>query len=75
MLDSPQTLSFMAGDGDGTRSGQVSLINITDLADAAGYNGTRMMIALNPGNYYWPSDVSVPVGEPRGSSCEIIKTY
>ena len=75
VLDSPQTLSFMAGDGDGTRSGQVSLINITDLADAAGYNGTRMMVALNPGNYYWPSDVSVPVGEPRGSGCEIIKTY
>lgn len=75
VLDSPQTLSFMAGDGDGTRSGQVSLINITDLADATGYNGTRMMVALNPGNYYWPSDVSVPVGEPRGSGCEIIKTY
>lgn len=36
------------------------------------YNGQRITVAVNSSNVYWATDVSVPMGEPRTSSAQLL---
>ncbi len=62
------------GDGIGRSTGKAAMIRLA-LDDAAWnvYDGQQVTIAIDPNLIWWPSDASVPLGQPRASSFTILK--
>lgn len=81
VFDRTQTVTGMSGDGSGTQTGSAKLLCVgayypgVDSVDTTPewvpYNGKRVVVAGTAEEVGWPSDTSLPVGEPRGGG-EII---
>ncbi|MDO4436402.1 MAG: hypothetical protein Q4B77_00370 [Coriobacteriaceae bacterium] len=67
-LDNPVTLTAMSGDGMSSREGEAKFVlldrDVSDL-DWGAYQGKHVTVAIDPKMAFWPSDTSLPVGEPR----------
>lgn len=66
-LDGPTTVTAMSGDGMGSREGEAKLVMLDREAselDWGGYQGQHMTVAIDPTLLRWPSDTSLPLGEP-----------
>lgn len=81
VFDGTQTVTGMSGDGSGMQTGSAKLLCVgayyagVDSVDTTPewvpYNGKRVVVAGTAEDVGWPSDTSLPVGEPRGGG-EII---
>lgn len=81
VFDRTQTVTGMSGDGSGTQTGSAKLLCVgayypgVDSVDTTPewvpYNGKRVVVAGTAEEVGWPSDTSLPLGEPRGGG-EII---
>ena len=62
------------GDGIGRSTGKAAMIRLA-LDDAAWnvYDGQQVTIAIDPNLIWWPSDASVPLGQPKASSFTVLK--
>ena len=72
VLDTPQTMELMSGSGDGLRSGTVSIINVTYASGLEQYDGQNLIFSIEPTATYWPSDTSLPVGEPNTADVHVL---
>lgn len=76
VFDRTQTVTGMSGDGSGTQTGSEKLLCVgayypgVDSVDTTPewvpYNGKRVVVAGTAEEVGWPSDTSLPLGEPRG---------
>lgn len=76
VFDRTQTVTGMSGDGTGTQTGSAKLLCVgayypgVDSVDTTPewvpYNGKRVVVAGTAEDMGWPSDTSLPLGEPRG---------
>ena len=64
VLDEPQTMNLRSGDGLSSRDGEVHLVNITYAEGITQYIGQNLAFSIDPEQTYWPSDTSLPLGEP-----------
>lgn len=66
-LDEPTTVTAVNGDGMGSREGEARLAVLDREAseiDWGGYQGQHVTVAIDPALMRWPSDTSLPLGEP-----------
>lgn len=76
VFDGPQTVTGMSGDGTGMQTDSANLLCVgayyagVDSVDTTPewvpYNGKRVVVAGTAEDVGWPSDASLPLGEPRG---------
>lgn len=72
VLDEPQTMDLRSGDGLGSRGGEVHLVDVSYAEAIAQYAGQHLTFSIDPGRTYWPSDASLPLGEPRTEDVHIL---
>jgi|GEM_PF-4956167 len=75
MLDEETSLECMSGDGTGLRTDTATMISLTkqDPVWWREHEGERVLIAISPTETWWPSDASLPVGEPRTPHVQVIE--
>lgn len=76
VFDRTQTVTGMSGDGSGTQTGSAKLLcvgayypgvdSVDTTPELVPYNGKRVVVAGTAEDVGWPSDTSLPLGEPRG---------
>ncbi len=71
VLDAPQTMELRTIDG--YRSGEVRLINVTYAGDLSPYNGQHLTFSIDAAATYWPSDTSLPIGQPSTTDIHILE--
>lgn len=72
VLDTPQVMDLRSGGDPGTRSGEVSMIRIFNSEGLSQYNGQHLTFSIDPNQTYWPSDTSLPVGQPGTSDIKVL---
>ena len=72
VLDAPQTMTVTRGDGSGSRDGEVHLVDVTYAEGIAQYVGQNLVFSIDPARTYWPSDASLPLGEPRTDDIRVL---
>ena len=74
-LDEPATLTALGAGGSAPREGEVRLILIergtSELAWGA-YQDKHVTVAIDPAMLTWPSDTSLPLGEPSVATAGIV---
>lgn len=71
VLDTPQTMTLATTDpGSGPYAGTVRMISVESGALDA-YAGQHLTFIINPDTTYWPSDTSLPVGQPSTSNVRV----
>ena len=70
VLDTPQEMQLQSVDGP--RSGQVRLIDVSS-ADLAHSDGEHIIFSIDPVNTWWPSDTSLPLGQPKTRDVHILQ--
>ena len=81
VLDETQTVTGTSGDGSGMQTDSAKLLcvgayypgidSVDTTPEWVPYNGKRVVVAGTAEDVGWPSDTSLPLGEPRGGG-EII---
>lgn len=76
VFDGPQTVTGMSGDGSGEQTGSAKLLcvgayypgidSVDTTPEWVPYNGKRVVVAGTAEDVGWPSDASLPLGEPGG---------
>lgn len=65
VLDTPQEMELQSGDPVGSpRSDTVRLISVAYAEGLEQYDGQHLIFSIDPKATYWPSDTSMPVGQP-----------
>ncbi len=73
VFDEKTQVTAKNGDGDGSSTGEASMILLArDDAAWNVYDGQRVTIATDPSATWWPSDVSLPLGQPKASSFSVL---
>ncbi|MCH5209736.1 MAG: sigma-70 family RNA polymerase sigma factor [Oscillospiraceae bacterium] len=72
VLDTPQTIEATNGDGDGLRSGVASMIDVSHAGGLEQYDGQHVIFSIDTNHTGWPSDTSLPLGEPGTSDIHIL---
>ena len=57
---------------DSLRSDEVRLIDVTGAEGLEGYDGQHLTFSIDPARTYWPSDTSMPVGQPSTLDVRIV---
>ena len=71
VLDKPQVMKLTNGDNlGGLRSDEVRMISTS--RDFSKYYGQHLTFSIDPNNTYWPSDTSLPLGQPVTSDIHIL---
>ena len=71
VLDVPQEMALINIDGD-LRSDEVILIDISYTEGLEQYEGQHLTFSIDPNNTYWPSDTSLPLGQPATKDIHIL---
>ncbi len=68
------TLDCQSGDGSGIRPGTATMISLTkqDTSYWEEREGEEVTIAVSSNETWWPSDVSLPMGQPRTPNVQVI---
>ena len=69
VLDEPQTMTLKTGDGQGYRSGTVSMIGTSGYEQ---YDGQHLIFSIDPSRTYWPSGTDLPLGEPGTDDVRVL---
>ena len=72
VLDTPQVMELRSGGDPGTQSGEVSIIRIHGNENLSQYHGQHLTFSIDPNQTYWPSDTSLPLGQPSTSDIKIL---
>ena len=73
VLDTPQEMELQSGDPLGSpRSGMVRLISVAYAEGLEQYDGQHLTFSIDPSNTYWPSDTSMPVGQPATRDVHVV---
>lgn len=65
VLDTPQTLRFHSGGvEDEYFSNEARMINLYYVDGLDQYEGQHITFSIDPGSTWWPSDTSLPLGQP-----------
>lgn len=73
VFDAPISLNAQSGDGSGMRAGEAKLLLLSDEGTAyRGVDGMRVTAAADPSSMRWPSDTSLPLGEPRTTDALLV---
>lgn len=73
VLDAPQNMSLRGSDPTaGLRGGEVHLINVSYVKGIAQYAGQHLTCSVDPNKTYWPSDTSLPLGEPSTDDLHVL---
>ena len=71
VLDKPQVMKLTNGDNlGGLRSDEVRMISTS--REFSKYYGQHITFSINPEYTYWPSDTSLPLGQPVTSDIHIL---
>ena len=71
VLDKPQVMKLTNGDDiGGLRSNEVRMISTS--REFSKYYGQHLTFSIDPNNTYWPSDTSLPIGQPVTSDIHIL---
>ena len=70
VLDTPQTMALMGEES--LRSDTVTLISVSYAEGLEQYNGQHLTFSIDPNTTYWPSDTSLPLGQPRTKDIHIL---
>ena len=68
VLDQPQEVQALNGDGSGSRPGTASMVLLGSGEQASvwsQYDGQRISVSHPASQVAWPSDTALPLGEPR----------
>lgn len=71
VLDTPQNMALRSYGGDGYE-GEVSLVNVTGADGLEQYDGQRLTVSIDANSIWWPSDTSLPLGQPSTSDVHIL---
>lgn len=71
VFDEPTNVDAVSGDGTDSKSGQAAMIRLAMDDEAWNvYDKQPVTVAVDLDNIWWPSDASLPAGEPRAQpSC------
>lgn len=74
VLDTPQILYLhQSGLEEGAKPGHEALMISIDYADGMDqYEGQHIIFSIDPADAYWPSDTSLPLGQPIASDIHIL---
>lgn len=73
VLDTPQGMTLRSGDGSGSYEGEVSLIDVTGADGLEQYIGQSLTVSIDADNTWWPSDTSLPMGQPHTSDVNVLQ--
>ena len=87
VLDQPTEVTGMSGDGSGERTDTATMIGIAEYTDYGmdvivdygdleswkALDGAHVSIAAEARDIWFPSDVSLPVGEPRANVSKVVQ--
>lgn len=74
VLDTPQEMELQSGDPVGSpRSDTVRLISVAYAEGLEQYDGQHLTFSIDPKATYWPSDSSMPVGQPSTRDVHILE--
>lgn len=62
VFDSQINLTATNGDGQSSHTGAAKMIKLNNFSGASKYNGKKIKVKIT--SMYWPSDTSLPIGEP-----------
>lgn len=71
VLTSPQTITANNGDGFGSRADEARMIRVDGAGIDSAYDGQTVTFSIDPNSTWWPSDTSMPVGQPGTSDIHI----
>lgn len=72
VLDTPRTVTARNGDGDGSRPGEATMIDVTHAPGLDQYDGQHVIFSIDPYQTWWPSGVSIPLGEPSTEDIHVL---
>ena len=75
VLDTPQVMELETGDpspASRVRSGEVRLIDVSLAEGLESFDGQHLTFSIDPEETYWPSDASMPVGQPSTRDVHIL---
>ena len=72
VLDAPQTLSLYDGEDDRYIGGKASMINLYYADGMEQYEGRHITFSIDPENTHWPSDTSLPLGQPFTNDIHVL---
>ncbi len=73
VLDTPQGMTLRSGDGSGSHEGEVSLIDVTGADGLEQYIGQSLTVSIDADDTWWPSDTSLPIGQPHTSDVHVLQ--
>ena len=76
VLDTPQVMELETGDpspASRARSGEVRLIDVSLAEGLESFDGQHLTFSIDPEETYWPSDASMPVGQPSTRDVHILR--
>lgn len=71
ILDNPTNMSLTSVSGS-MREDLVKVISINDNQEMRGYDGSNVLLSINPKNTYWPSDTGLPLGQPSTNEARVL---
>ncbi len=71
ILDSPEMITAVNGDGNGQRTGEAWCINTKDTIGE--YNGQHITFSIDSNNTWFPSGTDLPLGQPSTSDINILQ--
>lgn len=80
-LDEETELTVTAGDNSGLVEGSASMVALRPVTSQGwtvydwGDNGAHARVAINPRMTWWPSDVSLPINQPRSSDYLVLDCF
>ena len=72
VLDEPQTMQLFQYGMMGPREGTVTMIDVSRAGNLAGYDGQNLIFSIDPEEANWPSDTSLPLGQPRARDVHVL---
>lgn len=75
VLDEPQYLRLRGGDGEDPDcyiTGEVLMFNLFETDDADPYEGQHITFSIDPATTFWPTDTSLPFGQPRAGEIHVL---
>lgn len=71
--DAPQNMTLRSGDGLSSYESEVRMIDVTEAGGLSQYDGQHLTFSIDPDKTWWPSDTSLPVGQPHTSDVRVLE--
>ncbi len=73
LLDTPQAVTARSGDGLSSYEREATMIDVTFAAGLEQYEGQHVVFSIDPRETWWPSDTSLPLGEPSTDNVHVLE--